>query len=122
MMCHDQRSESRMTAVLLALTLALAAPASAAERSAVPPVNAMSGIASKGFDAVAYFATGQALPGHGAYTKRFKGLTYRFVSSEHRDLFAADPEKFLPQYGGYCAYAMAIDRIADIDPERWAIV
>jgi hypothetical protein len=49
-------------------------------------------------------------------------VTYRFGSSEDREKFKSDPEKYLPQYGGYCAYAMSINRIADIDPSRWAIV
>jgi hypothetical protein len=49
-------------------------------------------------------------------------VTYRFGSAENLARFKSDPEKYLPQYGGYCAYAMAIDRIADIDPSRWAIV
>ena len=49
-------------------------------------------------------------------------MTYRFASAENRDRFTADPERYVPQYGGYCAYAMSIDRIADIDPSRWAIV
>jgi hypothetical protein len=49
-------------------------------------------------------------------------VTYRFSSAEDREQFKANPTKYLPQYGGYCAYAMSIDRIADIDPSRWEIV
>ena len=44
------------------------------------------------------------------------------AEAENLQRFKADPEKYLPQYGGYCAYAMSLDRIADIDPYRWAIV
>jgi len=49
-------------------------------------------------------------------------VTYKFASAENQSRFKADPEKYLPQYGGYCAYAMSLDRIADIDPNKWAIV
>src|SRR5258706_12854820 len=57
-----------------------------------------------------------------AYTRRWKGAPYPFASAENRDRFKAGPEKYAPQCGGYCAFAMSINRIADIDPARWAIV
>jgi len=46
---------------------------------------------------------------------------YRFASAENLQRFKADPEKYLPQYGGYCAYAMSINLIADISPTEWTI-
>jgi len=49
-------------------------------------------------------------------------VTYRFASAENLALFKSDPEKYLPQYGGYCAYAMSLNRIADISPSEWTIV
>ena len=52
----------------------------------------------------------------------YKGRRYYFCHPSCEERFKADPEKYLPRYGGYCAYAMAINRIADIDPSRWAIV
>jgi hypothetical protein len=51
-----------------------------------------------------------------------KGAVYRFVSAENRDRFIAAPQQFAPQYGGYCAYAISQNTIADIDPDEWAIV
>jgi YHS domain-containing protein len=76
----------------------------------------------KGYDPVAYFTAGRPTPGLKQYAYRLKGVTYRFASAEDREEFEAAPEKYLPRYGGYCAYAMSLDRIADIDPSRWAIV
>jgi YHS domain-containing protein len=76
----------------------------------------------KGYDPVAYFVAGRPIPGVELYTYRLRGVTYRFASAEDREKFEANPEKYLPQYGGYCAYAMSVDRIADIDPSRWAVV
>ena len=110
---------------LLAVVVSVGVLVSAVARAETPPVaavNAADGIALKGYDAVAYFTTGEPTPGVDEYTHRWKGVTYRFASAENRDRFKADPERYVPQYGGYCAYAMSIDRIADVDPSRWAIV
>jgi YHS domain-containing protein len=91
-------------------------------KSPVAAVNAADGLAVKGYDPVAYFTTSKPTPGMDQYTYHWKGVTYRFASAENQEHFKADPEKYLPQYGGYCAYAMSLDRIADIDPDRWAVV
>jgi len=110
---------------LLAVPLSVGVLVSGVARAETPPVavvNAADGIALKGYDTVAYFTTGEPTPGVDGYTHRWKGVTYRFASAENRDRFKADPERYVPQYGGYCAYAMSVDRIADIDPSRWAIV
>ena len=111
----------RLLAVALSFAVLLSAPARA-ETPSIAAVNTADGVALKGYDAVAYFITGAPTRGLAEYTHRWKGVTYRFASAENRERFNADPEKYLPQYGGYCAYAMSINRIADIDPSRWAIV
>ena len=107
----------------VALCVGVLAPAVAhAETSPVAPVNSADGVALKGYDPVAYFTAGKPTPGMDEYTLRWKGVTYRFASAENRERFTAEPEQYAPQYGGYCAYAMSINRIADIDPARWTIV
>ena len=88
----------------------------------IAAVNTENGWAIKGYDPVAYFTTGKPTPGMAQFTTTYKGATYRFASAENRARFIAAPEKFVPQYGGYCAYAIALNRIADIDPDEWAIV
>ncbi len=88
----------------------------------VKAVNSESGVALKGYDPVAYFTVGEATPGAAQYTSSWQGAAYRFISAAHLEQFKAEPEKYLPQYGGYCAYAMSLNRIADIDPDRWAVV
>jgi YHS domain-containing protein len=76
----------------------------------------------KGFDPVSYFDSGEATEGSSDYALRLNGVTYRFSSADNLQRFKSNPTKFAPQYGGYCAYAMSLNRIADIDPARWAIV
>src|SRR6266481_5780280 len=106
------------TTVLAGLLGSAAADSSA---SPVPAVNTTDGLALKGYDPVAYFTDGQPTKGADQYSFQWKGITYRFASAENLQRFRADPEKYLPQYGGYCAYAMSIDRVADISPTEWTI-
>jgi YHS domain-containing protein len=79
-------------------------------------------IAIKGYDAVAYFNLGEPLPGNEAFAFQWHGMTWLFSTKEHRDLFAAHPEKYAPQYDGYCAWAMTEARKAETDPKVWKIV
>jgi len=117
----------RQTALLVAsglAALALLGVAACASPAGEPraPVNSDAGLALRGYDPVAYFERGAATPGDAAYTTRYGGIEYRFASDAHRARFEAEPARYLPQYGGYCAIAMAWDRVADVDPEAWAIV
>jgi YHS domain-containing protein len=88
----------------------------------IAAVNTENGWAIKGYDPVAYFITGKPTPGMAQFATTYKGANYRFASAENRARFIAAPEKFVPQYGGYCAYAIALNQIADIEPDQWAIV
>ena len=78
--------------------------------------------AIKGYDPVAYFTEGRPVKGSGEFEYEWMGADWRFASAENRNAFAADPEKYAPQYGGYCAYAVSQGTTADIDPEAWKIV
>jgi len=79
-------------------------------------------LAIKGYDTVAYFKAGKALKGNESFTFPWHGMTWYFLTKENRDLFAASPEKYAPQYDGYCAWAMTEARKAITDPEVWKIV
>lgn len=85
-------------------------------------VNLDGGVAIKGHDPVAYFTQNAAVAGDAAFTASHDGATYRFASAANRDAFAANPGKYAPQYGGYCAYAVANGYTAPIDPEAFTIV
>lgn len=81
-----------------------------------------SGLAIKGYDPVAYFTDGQPVKGSPQFTYAYKGATYQFASAASRDQFAKDPEKYAPQYGGFCAYAVSRNYTADTDPLAWKVV
>lgn len=80
------------------------------------------GLAIRGYDPVAYFVVGHPEEGRSDQTTEWMGATWRFASPENRKLFLADPVKYAPQYGGYCAYAVAKGDTASIDPDAWKIV
>ena len=82
----------------------------------------LGGVAIEGYDPVAYFTDGKPVEGSQEYTAEYDGATWRFASAEHRDMFEADPMKYAPQFGGYCAYGVAQGALADIDPDAWSIV
>ncbi len=90
---------------------------------AVGPVNkGWTGVAIKGYDAVAYFIDSKPMKGSSDHVYEWNGATWRFSSEKHRALFAANPEMYAPQYGGYCAWAVSQNSTAGIDPDAWKIV
>ena len=80
------------------------------------------GLAAHGYDVVAFFTDGQAEIGSDKYAVAHAGGTYRFVSQAHLDAFKADPGKYAPAYGGFCAYGVALGKKFDGDPRYWKIV
>ncbi len=95
-----------------------AAPAAATE----PVYQTFFGTAIDGTDPVAYFTEGRPVEGSSDFTYEWKGATWRFASAANRDKFIAEPERYAPQYGGYCAWAVAQGSTASTDPEAWKIV
>lgn len=90
---------------------------------AISPVNRtlFGGLAIDGYDPVAYFVDGKPVEGRKEFSWSWNGATWRFASAEHRDLFVAAPEKYAPQYGGYCAWAVSQGYTAGIDPDAWTV-
>lgn len=80
------------------------------------------GVAAGGFDVVAYFRTGKPIKGDPKIVVKQNGALWFFSSVANRDAFAAEPERFSPQYGGYCAWAVASGYTAKGDPNVWRIV
>jgi hypothetical protein len=110
-----------MPLILAALALALAGTAAAGGK--VPAVNAdAKGLALHGYDVVSYFESNEPEVGNYAYSVAYGEATWRFVSAENKKKFAQHREKYLPQFGGYCAKAVSENTIADVDPLAYKIV
>ena len=97
-----------------------------AEQSAKPALKARvnvdsKGVILKGYDPVAYFTRHQAVKGNPAIQTRFGGATYYFVSVADKVAFSKNPSKYVPQYGGFCAYHLSKDELKDSDPTAFLI-
>ena len=82
--------------------------------------NEQDGFMADGYDVVAYF-DGKAKKGQSAHTLKYDNATYKFNSAKNLETFQANPEKYTPQFGGWCAYAMAYEQKVTIDPESYEI-
>ena len=79
------------------------------------------GLAIRGYDPVAYFTVQKPTPGDFGITAVHDGAIYRFASEENKKAFVANPDKYLPQYGGFCAFGLANGVKVDADPELWTV-
>ena len=79
------------------------------------------GIAIQGHDPVAYFTDAKPVPGDANITASHDGAIYQFASEDHKAAFEADPARYAPQYGGYCAYAAAQGAKASVEPEQFTV-
>ncbi len=80
------------------------------------------GVILDGYDAVAFFTDNKPVKGNESFQFMYNDATYYFASQEHLDLFKANPSKYEPQFGGWCAYAVSLGRIAPIDVNTFSIV
>ena len=107
-------------AVFALTAMFAAAPAYANE---APVHTAMfSRVAVGGYDPVAYFTDGRPVRGTSEHRITHQGYEYRFASAEHLAAFRPNPSRYLPQYGGYCAWAVANGYTAAGNPQNWRIV
>ena len=109
--------KSLLSGVALSVAMATSALAAGVELNA-----SSTGLAMQGYDPVAYFTDGAPAKGSYKITTVFNDATYRFASEEHKAQFEANPEAYLPAYGGYCAFGTAMGFKFDGDPEYWKIV
>ena len=79
-------------------------------------------LAIEGYDAVAYFTENRAVKGDEDYELEWEDANWRFNSAENLAAFQEDPERYAPQYGGYCAWAVSNGAIAGIDPKQFSVV
>ncbi|MCF6445201.1 YHS domain-containing (seleno)protein [Nereida sp. MMG025] len=89
--------------------------------AAEPAVFATDGVAINGYDPVAYFTQSMPVQGSAQITASHDGATFRFASEGNKAMFLAEPAKFAPQYGGYCAYAVSKGYTATTSPNAWTV-
>lgn len=122
-----------LAGMLFAAVLLVSATFAGSAHAASPTINTLdksgvwgkfkqTGIAVRGYDTVAYFTLSKPVKGNQNFKSDWNGATWHFSSQEHKELFDADPVKYAPQYGGYCAYGIANDYVVKIDPAQWKIV
>lgn len=78
--------------------------------------------AIRGYDVVAFFRQGKPVKGKDAFMYQWKEANWYFSSKENLDSFATNPEKYAPQYGGYCAYGCSEGHKAPTDPDTWSVI
>jgi len=86
-----------------------------------PISSSIRGLAIDGYDPVAYFTQNEAVKGNEEHVCDYNGATWRFSSKEHLDLFLSDPEKYAPQFGGYCALSITHNKLVVSDPESFIV-
>jgi YHS domain-containing protein len=108
--------------ILILLIAVLSVSTFAQTSKSAKHINTENGIAIQGYDPVAYFENSKAIKGKKEITATFQDATYYFSSKKNKATFLKNPNHFIPQYGGYCAYGMSFDHDAPIDPKSFAII
>ncbi len=114
-----------MASALAVAGMLFGTAASAAE----PPINTLKNsvfggrtdTAINGYDTVAYFTAGKPVKGQDALTTEWMGAKWKFSTQAHLDLFKANPEKYAPQYGGYCAYGVTQGKLVKVEPDQFTV-
>jgi YHS domain-containing protein len=109
----------RLPILLLAILTFFIAPAAHAEEPIYTGL--FSNVAVGGYDTVSYFTVGKPVKGQSEFSTDWKGAKWNFSSAENLETFKANPEKYAPQYGGYCAWAVADGSLAKGSPKQWNI-
>lgn len=124
---HASRRHFIMSTALATLgalaMVALPPQAHAYDEQSVSALNLdAKGVALKGYDPVSYFSAGGPVQGKSDLAEKHEGATYWFASAGNRDAFKANPSRYAPAYGGFCAMGVALEKKLDVDPQLWRIV
>jgi len=102
----------------LGAVLLLAASAYAGE---LVNVSGASKIAVSGYDPVAFFTDAKPINGSPFISAEYQGATYFFVSEDHKKLFSESPDKYAPQFGGFCAFGVGLNKLFPVDINTWQV-
>ena len=108
-----------MKAILTSVAIILLISCSSKQNNA--EIFIVDGKALRGYDAVAFHAEQKAVPGNKAYSFNWQGANWQFSSQAHLDSFKLNPERYAPQYGGYCAFGTADGHKAPTETDTWTI-
>ncbi len=108
--------------ILILFIIAVPTQAQNIEGQNLPEVFSTENGAIGGYDPVAFFNESKPVVGNGELTYRWNDATWHFSTQENLEIFKANPEKYAPQYGGYCAYGTASGHKSPTIPETWAII
>ena len=112
----------KLTKIITHLTSALIISFSALTHAGHDTETDANDVILAGYDAVAYFTQGKPVEGSAKYTTSYNDAIYRFSSKQNRDTFNADPTRYAPQYGGFCAYGMTFGKKFEIDGKAFEVV
>jgi YHS domain-containing protein len=117
---NNQERHKKMKAIItsIAAMMLLSASCLAGE---VVNVSGASKIAVSGYDPVAFFTDSKPVNGSPSITAEHRGATYFFANEEHKKLFTEDPDKYAPQYGGFCAFGVGLDKLFPVDINTWQV-
>ena len=113
----------RFTAAIAAMVFAIITATASIAAPDASPINTLDGkgVAIKGYDPVAYFTEGAPRKGKPEFAAQHRGTAWHFASAQNKAAFEAAPDKYVPVYGGYCAYGVAQGYLVKIEPDAWAI-
>ena len=117
---HDNKSLT-FWSITLALMLTLWTFSNASFAANSVNVDSSTGIAIEGYDPVAYFTQGKPVKGKSEFTVEHEGNKWLLSSAVHKKTFLENPSAYIPQYGGFCAYAASNNAIAGVDPRAWEV-
>ncbi len=107
--------------VMAAFVVATSLTATAGSEPSAINTLGTDGVAIKGYDPVAYFTEGAPHKGSAEFAAEHNGVKWYFASAENKTLFEADPDKYTPAYGGYCAFGVSQGYLVKIEPDAWSI-
>lgn len=112
-----------LTVSLGGTALLASSDAQAYDQSSPSAINVEAGnVILHGYDPVAYFSAGKPTPGDAKFSVEHAGATYRFANAENLKAFQANPDRYVPQYGGFCAMGAALGKKLDVDPTQFRVV
>lgn len=106
---------------LLHFAAALALLTTSAFSGELVNVSGASKVALSGYDPVAFFTDAKPVNGSPFITAEYQGATYFFANEEHKNLFGAKSDAYVPQFGGYCAFGVALDKLLPVDISTWQV-